>query len=138
MKIDELYASAWDNAIQQTADFLNSLNKYGWRNDYNFANDWHVLEAYAAYNDLKFDANGYLQASPIMQDMAQAEGEPEDEDTLSGEDVYRIAADDYDTVASILDDAGCWYEYDEDFDRILLLASGLVALDKAGYDYTEV
>ena len=60
MKIDELHASAWDNAIVQTADYLNGLNQYAWRSDYNYRNDWHVLEAYAAYNNLEFDENGFL------------------------------------------------------------------------------
>ena len=140
MKIDNLYASAWENAINETAEFLNSLNKFAWRNDYNYANDWHVLEAYAAYNNFEFDEDGYLKASPRMQDIAQIEDSNADVDIDDTQmaTVHRIAPDDYDTVAEILDKAGCWYEYDDEWDRIMLLEDGLDALDAAGVEYTEV
>lgn len=57
MKISDLYASAWDNAIKETAEFVNeasiSPTKYTYR-------DWIVLEPFAIVNDLDFDDDGYL------------------------------------------------------------------------------
>lgn len=56
MKISELYASAWDNAIEETAEFVNQTvpyTKYTYR-------DWVVLEPFAIVNELEFDENGYL------------------------------------------------------------------------------
>jgi len=138
MKIDDLYASAWENAIAETANFLNSLNKFAWRNDYNYANDWHVLEAYAAYNNFEFDENGYLKASPRMQAIAEIPNADVDIDDTEMATVYRISPDNYTEVAEVLDKAGCWYEYDDEWDRILLLEDGLDALDAAGIEYTEV
>lgn len=61
MKISELYASAWDNAIKETAEFVNessvSTTEYTYR-------DWVVLEPFAIVNKLEFDENGYLVEVP--------------------------------------------------------------------------
>lgn len=55
--IEQLYASAWQQAIEDTAELVNSLNKSS--NIYG-ADDWIVLECYAIVNNLKFDQDGYL------------------------------------------------------------------------------
>ena len=55
--IEKLYASACQQAIADTAELVNSLDKSS--NIYD-ANDWIVLECYAIVNDLKFDQDGYL------------------------------------------------------------------------------
>lgn len=57
---------------------------------------------------------------------------------LDASTVHRLAPDNYDAITSALEAAGCWYKYDEDFDRILVLPDGLDALDTAGVEYTEV
>ena len=61
MKISELYASAWDNAINETAYFVNNLDKSP--NTYT-KNDWIVLEPFAIVNQLEFDENGFLIEVP--------------------------------------------------------------------------
>lgn len=57
---------------------------------------------------------------------------------LDANTVHRLAPYNYDAIISALDAAGCWYKYDEDFDRILVLPAALYALDAAGIEYTEV
>ncbi len=57
MTISDLYASAWDNAIKETAEYLNKLNISP--NEYTYS-DWVVLEPFAIVNDLEFDDDGYL------------------------------------------------------------------------------
>ena len=59
MTIDKLYASAWDNAIMETADYINSTNNSAYSYD-----DWIVLEPFAIVYNLEFDENGYLVSVP--------------------------------------------------------------------------
>lgn len=61
MKISDLYASAWENAISETAYFVNNLDKSP--NTYT-KNDWVVLEPFAIANQLEFDENGFLIEVP--------------------------------------------------------------------------
>ena len=61
MNISELYASAWDNAIKETAEFVNeaavSPTRYTYR-------DWVVLEPFAIVNQIEFDEDGYIVSVP--------------------------------------------------------------------------
>lgn len=134
MKISDLYASAWDNAISETAYFVNKLDKSP--NTYT-KNDWILLEPFAIANQLEFDEDGFLIEAPDepVEGCDDIEASSEDEELA---EVYRIAPSPYDLITDTLDAAGCWYQYDEDWDRIMLLEDGLAALDAAGIEYTEV
>lgn len=61
MQISDLYASAWDNAIKETAEYLNKLDisptEYTYR-------DWVVLEPFAIVNQIEFDEDGYIVSIP--------------------------------------------------------------------------
>ena len=53
--IEDLGGAAWDNAIEQTAKYINRLGfNYTYR-------DWRVLEPFAIVNDLAFDENGNIR-----------------------------------------------------------------------------
>ena len=73
--IEDLYASAWDNAIEQTAEYVN---KFGF--NYTYA-DWRVLEPFAIVNDLAFDEDGFLVDNTVEgcdNITASSRYEPED------------------------------------------------------------
>lgn len=59
--INELYAGAWDNAIEQTAGVVKKFHG----REYTRA-DWAVLEAYAEVYRLEFDIDGnYIESEKI-------------------------------------------------------------------------
>lgn len=60
--IGELYAGAWDNAIEQTAGAVKKLHG----REYTRA-DWVVLEAYAEVYRLEFDIDGYIVPAEVRQ-----------------------------------------------------------------------
>lgn len=62
MTIENLCASAWQNAITETANFLN---EYG--HNYSLREDWVVVEAFATVYKLIFDENGYLKDFGLLQ-----------------------------------------------------------------------
>lgn len=55
--IGELYAGAWDNAIEQTAEQVKKNHGREYTKK-----DWAVLEAYAEVYRLQFDIDGNLVA----------------------------------------------------------------------------
>ena len=55
--IDELFAGAWDQAIIEVANLVNSSTATTRKYD---SRDWLLLEAYALQKSLVFDADGYL------------------------------------------------------------------------------
>lgn len=57
MRISELSANAWDTAIEETAEYINTLNISP--NEYTYS-DWVVLEPFAIVYDLDFEDDGYL------------------------------------------------------------------------------
>ena len=54
--IDELYAGAWDNAIENTAKQIKKVHG----REYTRKDDWVVLETYAQVYRLSFDINGEI------------------------------------------------------------------------------
>ena len=108
LSIEDLYASAWDNAIEQTAEYVN---KFGF--NYTLA-DWRVLEPFAIVNDLAFDENGFILDETVegcSSINAATKGRSSREHMDRGEELFKQYGPYYDTSRLSSDDADSYEMY---------------------------